>query len=248
MERRDYSILLGLLVGLSAIAGCAMLEGIRLRFLWQPTAALIVLGGTLGAVIIKRGMHGIAQAARAAYQLRYWDSNESLKAEMAHLSWLARAAQRDGRRTFETQAQSIADPLISEGLRLAADYTDAPVVREKLYRMLETEDERELENIATLDAAGSYAPTFGVLGAVLGLISVMRSIADPAALGAGISTAFVATIYGIATANLILFPLASRLRERHRRQMKRRETLVEALIAIAAHQSPGSIAANMNGD
>jgi chemotaxis protein MotA len=244
MGRRDYSVLIGWIVGLSAIAGCAMMEGIRLKFLWQPTAALVVLGGTLGAVIIKRGIDGLVQAARATLQLGYHDSNDELKAAMAHLSWLARAAQREGRRTFEIQAQIISDPLISQGLMLAADYTETPIVREKLHRILEAEDEREMGNVATLDAAGGYAPTFGVIGAVLGLISVMRSIADPAALGAGIATAFVATIYGIATANLVFFPLASRLRERHRRQMKRRETLVEALVGVAAHQSPRAIASH----
>jgi chemotaxis protein MotA len=139
------------------------------------------------------------------------------------------------------------DPLVAHALSLAADYAEPSQVRDRLNRILDAEDEQGLGDVATLDAAGGYAPTFGIIGAVLGLIYVLRSIADPGALGAGIATAFVATIYGVGAANLIFFPLASRLREQHRARMKQREVLAEALVALAAQESPSAIAMRLTG-
>ncbi|MDX2030120.1 MAG: MotA/TolQ/ExbB proton channel family protein [Blastocatellia bacterium] len=245
MKRLDFSVLLGWAIGLAAIAGCAMLEGIRLRFLWQPTAALVVFGGTLGAVLVRCGSDSLRDAMRATFALFFRENNEEMEAESARLAWLARTAHREGARVFEAQAESSQDPLLREAFSMMADYAEPRDVLDKLHRILDEEAERGLGEVATLDAAGGYAPTFGIIGAVLGLIFVLRSIADPAALGAGIATAFVATIYGVGAANLLFFPLAARLRERHRLRLKRRGLLVEALVALAARESPGVIAARL---
>ena len=123
----------------------------------------------------------------------------------------------------------------------AVERRDPQVVREQLERVLDYEDERGLRDVTTLEGAASYAPTFGIMGAVLGLIQVLRALADPSSLGLGIATAFVATIYGVGVANLILFPLAARLRERHSNYMHQREAVAEALIALAAHETPSVI-------
>jgi chemotaxis protein MotA len=245
MRRPDFSVLIGWTIGLAAIAGCAVLEGIRLSFLWQPTAALVVFGGTLGAVIVRRGIGGLRDAARAAFTLFLRDSDEEMQAASARLAWLARVAHREGVRVFESQAGLSRDPLMAQAFSMTADFSEPDEVRHRLIRILDAEDDRGLGEAATLDAAGGYAPTFGIIGAVLGLIFVLRSIADPGALGAGIATAFVATIYGVGAANLIFFPLASRLRERHRARMKRREVLAEALVALASRETPGVIAARL---
>lgn len=244
-KRPDYSVLIGWSIGLIAIIGCAALEGIRLSFLWQPTAALVVFGGTVGAVIVKRGIGGIRQAARAAFNACFHWNNDEMEAASARLIWLARVARRDGARAFESHAEVSQDPLIAHALSLTADYTAPAEVRIALDRMLDEEDEQGLRDVATLDAAGGYAPTFGIIGAVLGLIYVLRSIADPAALGSGIATAFVATLYGLGSANLLLFPLAARLRERHGKWMKQREALADALVALSAHESPSTVAAHL---
>lgn len=245
MKRPDFSVLIGWTIGLTAIGGGALLEGIRLKFLWQPTAALVVFGGTLGAVVVRRGVRGVRQALAASYALCFRENGDELEATYARLTWLARVARREGVRAFEAQAQMSEDSLVSTALTLAADYTEPAEVQARLDRLLDAEDERGLSEVATLEAAGSYAPTFGIIGAVLGLIFVLRSLADPSALGLGIATAFVATIYGVGAANLIFFPLAARLRERHRLRMKQREALVEALVALAAHESPATIAARL---
>jgi chemotaxis protein MotA len=241
MKRPDYAIPTGLLIGLVAILGCAVLEGIRLRFLWQPTAALVVFGGTAGAVVVKRGLLGLKSAARAAWSLFFTEPTDNLEANVARLVWLARAEKREGVRVFESYAETADDPLVARGLQRMAEYADASALREELELMLDCEHERGMHDVATIEAAAGYAPTFGILGAVLGLIHVLRALADPGTLGAGIATAFVATLYGVGGANLLLFPLASRLRERLESRMKRREALVEALVALAAHESPVTI-------
>jgi chemotaxis protein MotA len=245
MKRPDFSVLIGWAIGLAAIGGGAVFEGIRLKFLWQPTAALVVFGGTLGAVMVRRGFSGLKEAARATYALCFHEDKDELEVALARLTWLARIVRREGVRAFEAQAQASDDPLVATALALAADYAEPAEVQARLNGMLDAEDEHGLGEVATLEAAGGYAPTFGIIGAVLGLIFVLRALADPSALGLGIATAFVATIYGVGAANLVFFPLAARLRERHRRRMKRRERLAEALVALAAHESPGMIAARL---
>lgn len=245
MKRRDFSVLIGWLIGFAAIGGGALLEGIRLKFLWQPTAALIVCGGTLGAVVVRRGLGGLKEAIYATYSYCFREQDDELEADLARLTWLARLVKREGVRALEAHANNSEDPLLAKGLAMVADYAEPSIVRQRLQRILDAEDERGLGEVATLDAAGSYAPTFGIIGAVLGLIYVLRSLADPTALGLGIATAFVATIYGIGVANLVFFPLAARLRDQHRLRMHRREVLAEALVAFAAHETPTAIAAHL---
>ncbi len=241
MKRLDLTIILGLLVGLVAVIGAAMLEGITARFLWQPTAALVVLGGTGGAVIVRRGLGGLSSAARAVLALCLRDTGEDLEGTVERLAWISRAARREGVKIFERYAEQTRDPLVASALALTAEYADPSTVRAKLERILDEEHEAGLRDAATLDAAGGFAPTFGILGAVLGLIHVLRLLDQPGALGVGIATAFVATIYGVGVANLAFFPLAARLKYRHEEHMKRREILAEALVALAAKETPAAI-------
>ncbi len=242
MRKLDFAVPIGLSIGVVAIVGTAVLEGIKLSFLFQPTAMLVVFGGTVGAVVVRRGPGGLKSAFIATVNLCIRESTDELEAVVARLQWLARTTMREGVRVIEAQARQAKDPLVSRALTLASEYAEPLAVREALNHMLEAEDENGTRDAATIEAAGGYAPTFGILGAVLGLISVLRSINDPAALGSGIATAFVATLYGVGIANLLLFPIASRLRERHEARMKRREALAHSLTALAAHESPSAIA------
>src|SRR2546421_346641 len=241
MKRPDFAVPIGVIVGLATIGGGALLEGVRLGFLWQPTAALIVLGGTFGAVIVRRSVSGLWSAGRAMLSLCVRENNDELEASVARLAWLARAVKREGIQVLDSHAENSDDPLLARGLKLAADYTEPMAVRAALARQLEREYEHGVCDVTTLDAAGGYAPTFGILGAVLGLIQVLRALSEPHALGTGIATAFVATIYGVGLANLVLFPLAARLRERLDHRIRQRETLAEAIVALAAHETPGAI-------
>lgn len=246
-KRIDWTIWLGVAIGLAAIIAGAWFEGLNLSFLWHPTAALIVGGGTLGAVVVRRGGIGVTNAIRAVWRLRYKDEEEeNHKLELAKLAWLSRSAQKNGVKAYENFAETTLDPLISQGLLMVAERAEPEQIKEVLSRRLDVENECGLEDSATWEAAGGFAPTFGIVGAVLGLIGVLRVLDKPDALGIGIATAFVATIYGIGSANLFFFPLASRLRARHEANMKRREEITSVILALLSRETPRAIINQFN--
>jgi chemotaxis protein MotA len=246
-QRFDWTILVGIGVGITAIVAGAWAEHLNLAFLWNPTAALIVGGGTLGSVIVRRGFVGIVSAIRAVWHLRLSKlDQEAHNAERSKLAWLSRMAQKNGVKAFENYATNSDDLLVINGLTLVADGSDQEQIKAVLQRQISHEDEIGLEDSATLEAAGGFAPTFGILGAVLGLISVLRVLDRPAELGSGIASAFVATIYGLSLANLVFFPLAARLRARHDEGMKLREELVSVILALAAKEPPRTIMNQFN--
>jgi chemotaxis protein MotA len=247
MKRIDWTIWLGVGVGLAAIILGAWFEGLNISFLWHPTAALVVGGGTLGAVIVRRGVAGITSALRAVWQLRLkGEADDSHKVELAKLAWLSRSAQKNGVKAFENYADNLSDALVAQGLIMVADGAGKEHIEDVLKRRLEFEDEEGSQDATTLEAAGGFAPTFGILGAVLGLIGVLRVLDKPDVLGVGIATAFVATIYGLSLANLIFFPLAARLRARHESRMKRREELAVVILSLGAKETPRAIINQFN--
>lgn len=247
MKKIDWTIWLGTAVGLGAILLAAWFEDLKIGFLWNPTAALIVFGGTLGAVIVRRGLGGVFSALRAVWNLQIKDADaDNHKVEIAKLAWLSRTAQKNGVKEFENYADGAHDPLIAQGLMLVADCAAEEKIKEILARQLDSEDEDGLQESATLEAAGGFAPTFGILGAVLGLISVLRVLDKPEVLGVGIAAAFVATVYGIGIANLFFFPLAARLRARHDAKMKRRDEIVSVILALTTKQPPRTIINQFN--
>lgn len=246
MKRLDFTVVFGLLLGVSVIGIGGAFDGVRPRFLWQPAAFLIVVGGTLSAVILRRGFHGLMTALSTLASLLFKEKTDEHQATLMRVAWLSQSEKKQGTKVFENYADSSNDQLIRRGLYLCAEYAQVEAVRRALDEELRKENEVGLRDVATLEAAGGFAPTFGILGAVLGLISVLRLLDNPAALGLGIATAFVATIYGIALANLFLFPLASRMKERHDAAMSRRQEIAEAIISLAAHESPLSLARRYN--
>lgn len=246
MKRFDWTIWLGVAIGLTAIVVGAWLEGLNIGFLWHPTAALIVGGGTLGAVIVRRGGRGVFSALGAVWNLRHKDFEDEHKVELARLAWLSRSAQKSGVKAFENYADSSSDALVAQGLILLADGAERDQIIQILSRRLDSEDDDGAQDAATLEAAGAFAPTFGILGAVLGLIGVLRILDQPDALGTGIATAFVATIYGIGSANLLFFPLAARLRARHEARMRRREELITVILSLGSKETPRAIINQFN--
>jgi chemotaxis protein MotA len=247
MRRFDWTIFLGVAIGIAAIIGGAWFDDLSVTFLWHPTAFLIVCGGTLGAVIVRRGIDGVTNAAGALWRLRLnGDDVDEHKTQMARLAWLSRTAQKNGVKEYENFADNTRDPLVAQGLILLADSAEKSRIEEVLHRQLAHENDGGLQNSATLEAAGGFAPTFGILGAVLGLISVLRVIDRPEELASGIATAFVATIYGLILANLVFLPLAARLRARHEQLMTQREELVTVILSLGAKESPRAIINQFN--
>lgn len=247
MKKFDGTIWIGVIVGLAAIFFGAWIEGLDLSFLFHTTAALIVFGGTIGAVIVRRGIHGILSVIKTVWNLQIKDNEEdSHTIDLAKLAWLSRSANKHGIQIYETHADNTEDALIAQGLTLLAEDSEQEKMTEVLSRQLNRENEKGSQDISTLDAAGGFAPTFGILAAVIGLISALKVVDNADALGAEIATAFIATIYGIGSANLIFFPLASRLRSKHQQKMNRREEIASVLISLSEKQNPRAIINQFN--
>lgn len=247
MKRYDLTILAGIGIGAAAIVAGAWLDGLNVAFLWHPTAALIVFGGTFGAVTVRRGFAGVASAVEAIRSLRRARNEaEERTLELAKLAWLARSAQKSGIKVYENHAAASGDPLLARGLAMVADRSGPAEIEQVLLRELNAENDAGLQDAATLEAAGGFAPTFGIIGAVLGLISVLRVLDKPEVLGVGIATAFVATLYGIGVANLLFFPLAARLRGVHESRMRHREEVASVILALASWDTPTAIASRFN--
>lgn len=205
----------------------------------QPTAALVVLGGTLGAIVTQ---FPVMHLQRLLLDLRRMfhpaPSNENLLGTMMKL---ANKARRDSIIALDRDVQLLDDAFLRRGLELAVDGVDIRVIRETLERELDRVDELNEQSAKVLESAGGYAPTVGILGAVLGLIHVMERLSEPSHLGAGIAVAFVSTVYGVGFANLVLLPLAGRLKARARQESLRLELALEGVIAIAEKDSPRSL-------
>jgi len=200
-----------------------------------------------GAVIVRRGVRGITSAVKAVWHLRLRDEEDkNHNIEIAKLAWLSRSANKNGVKAYEDYAEASGDVLVAQGLILVADRVKREQIEEVLKRRLALEYDEGIHDSATMDAAGGFAPTFGILGAVLGLISVLRVLDKPELLGVGIATAFVATIYGLSLANLIFFPLAARLRERHESRMARREELMSVILSLVSNETPQAIMNQFN--
>jgi len=242
----DTLSIVGLPLGLAMIVGGHLAEGGRLGSLLQGAAALIVFGGTLGAVCLSHPLRDVKEAWRS---LRYVfvDDVPAAGDVLDAIGRLAVKARKDGILSLEDELPSLTDPFMRRGLRLAVDGTNPTALRNMLEAENDGREEFEEGPSRVYEAAGGYAPTVGILGAVLGLIQVMENLSDPTKLGAGIAVAFVATVYGVGSANLVLLPVAAKLRNRALRRARRREVILEGVLAIQEGQNPRIIDQKLRG-
>lgn len=244
-RRRAFRLDLGSM--LLAPAGVALVllsqvgGGVPLRSLVQWPAALIVLGGTAAAVMLSYPAREVLGACRAAART-FRAGQEDTDALAAMLLALSIRAHRRGALVLEADLDEVADPFLREGIQLAVDGASLDTLRELLAVESSARAETDEAPARVFEAAAGYAPTLGILGAVLGLVHVMQHLTEPGALGPGIATAFVATVYGVGLANLILLPVAGRLRERAGGAARRREMVTHAVSAIALRTNPRLVA------
>lgn len=240
----DKASVFGLLLGLIAIAGGQVLEGGHLSSLVQPTAFLIVVGGTLGAVMLQSPMAVFWQGMRMVR----WVFRPPLQNDRglidAVVGW-STLARREGLLALENRLPGIRDPFMQKGLQLLVDGIEPERLREVLEIEIDAAQGKLHQSARVWEAAGGYAPTIGILGAVMGLIHVMENLSDPSLLGAGIAVAFVATIYGVGSANLVFLPVARKLLTHIDDITQRREMLVEGLVGIANGENPRVIESRM---
>ncbi len=228
-------------LGIGVVLLAQVIDGVAVRSLLHGSAALIVFGGTLGAVMISYSPAEIYDAGRAALRA-FLVTEQDTQALTASLVALSVQAHRRGLPALEQEVNAITDPFLRDGLSLAVDNHTAETLLEFMTADKLARDADEEAPARVFEAAAGYAPTLGILGAVLGLIKVMGQLNAPAALGSGIAVAFVATAYGVGSANLVLLPLAGRLRERAALAARRRELIVQGVCAIQQRANPRLVA------
>jgi chemotaxis protein MotA len=241
----DWGSISGLALGLLGILVGQSIEGGHYSSLVQPAAFVIVITGTLGAVLLqttpKDFIAGILML-RDVF-IPPIDDREILAKSISQWS---HAARKDGIMSLESAMQREKDPYVKKGLLLMTDGTAPEKIREICAIDMHFYELQLRASAKIWSAAGGYAPTIGILGAVLGLIQVMENLSEPSKLGAGIAVAFVATIYGVALANLVFIPIANKMKNNIQNEMKRREMLLNAWVSIANGDHPKVVEERLN--
>lgn len=242
----DRGSLIGIALGAVAILGGQALEGGQLGILMQPAAFVIVVVGTLAAVLLHHPLPVFVQGVRMArWAFRPPESDaQGLIRRVVQWSHTARA---DGILALEKYVNMTRDPFQKTGLQLLIDGADAAKLRETLDVQIVSFETGERQAARVWEIAGGYAPTLGILGAVLGLIHVMENLSDPSKLGTGIAVAFVATVYGVGLANLVFLPVANKIKFSIAGRVTEREILCDGLIGIAQGDNPRIIEARLKG-
>lgn len=236
----DIFAILGLVVGLAFILWAQALEGGNAGQLMQVTAGMIVFGGTLGAIIGSFPMSDLKIAVLESKNVLF-PQKVDFSALIVELVGFATKARREGVIILEKEAKNASDPLLKLGLEAVSDGADPSLVQGMMENQITQIDDQVTKAAKVWEAAGAYSPTFGIIGAVLGLIQVMQNLSDPSKLGAGIAVAFVATVYGLFVANLIFIPVSTRIKSNFQKVLLSKEIMVEGMLAIQAGESPALI-------
>lgn len=232
----DISSIIGLILSFLAIAMGHGLEGGHLSGLIQPAALLIVVGGTAGAVLLQNGWSRV-RASLGMLLMAFKPEATFYDTLTKSIQTWNSTARLEGFLQLEKFIDTQADAYVAKGLRMIVDGLDAEKIRTILQIDTQSHVRTQKSFIKVWESAGGYAPTIGLLGAVLGLIRVMENISDPGALGSGIAMAFVATLYGVGLANLVCLPIANKLKHQLTHNVLKREMLAEAFVSIAHGES-----------
>ncbi|MCE1114047.1 MULTISPECIES: flagellar motor protein [Pseudomonas] len=242
----DVLSLIGLILAFVAIVGGNFLEGGHVGALLNGPAALIVLGGTLAAALLQSPLSAFKRALQIVRWI-FFPPRVDLAGGIDRVVNWSLTARKEGLLGLEGVADAEPDPYARKGLQLLVDGAEPEAIRSVLEVDFLTQEARDIQAAKVFESMGGYAPTIGIIGAVMGLIHVMGNLADPSQLGNGIAVAFVATIYGVASANLILLPIANKLKAVTLRQSRYREMLLEGLLSIAEGENPRSIELKLHG-
>lgn len=244
--RIDVSSFAALASIIGVVVAAEVFEGGRVRALWQPGAALIVLGGTAAALLLSFPMPALMRAWRAVRTV--WHvTPETEPSLVAKFEQCAVRVIRKGVLALEPEISAAQDPFLKRALSMVADGVAAAELREALETFSRAQEDGDEECALVLETAAGYAPTLGILGAVLGLIRVMEHLGTPATVGGGIAIAFVATVYGVGIANLLLLPLASRLRAVSRTTALTRELIIEGAVILQGRVHPRLVDSYLSG-
>lgn len=233
----DLATLGGLVLAFGGLLGGLILENGKVQDVSQVTAALIVLGGTLGAVMVTTPLPVLLRAAGKLAEV-FLDRSQPAGALIDEMIGYAAKARKHGVVALEQDAETAADPFLRKALGLAVDGTDLQEIRKMMELEIALEEQRGEAEAKVYEAAGGYAPTIGIIGAVFGLIQVMKHLENIDEVGKGIAVAFVATVYGVGSANIFFLPAGNKLKARLRETIQMRELVLEGVVGIVEGLNP----------
>lgn len=233
-------VIAGILIGFGSLILGFILEGGTPGALLAGTAALIVLGGTVGATIVGYSLPEILNLP-SILKVAFTEQRHNPLELIEEISRYAVLARREGFVGLEKELVKVKDKFLRTALQLVIDGTDPELTRNILEQHIYNTGERHRVGISFFEAAGGYAPTMGIIGTVMGLVHVLSNLSNPSELGPSIAMAFIATLYGVSTANLLWLPLASQLKNKSRKEQLNQEMILEGILALQAGKSPTAI-------
>lgn len=233
----DKATVVGLIVGIVAVFGGAILDDTKIQSLVNVPAFIIVLVGTMGATTLSYPLEDMIRLPKVVGRL-FFTHAPKRSSLLESFVELATRARRDGVLSLESEAEKLPDAFMRRGIQLVVDGTDESLIREILEADAAAMVARHGSGISIFDTMGGFSPTLGIMGAVLGLIHVLSKVDDPTKLAAGIATAFVATLYGVGSANLVFFPFANKLRFLSEDEEGLRKLMIHGILAINAGDNP----------
>ncbi|MHC9086431.1 flagellar motor protein [Luteimonas sp. RIT-PG2_3] len=242
----DKLSVIGVILALVALLIGSVLKGAGLASLWSPAAFVIVICGTIASILIQTSLVTFKRAMKIARWV-FQPPSQDRAAILARIVEWSNTARKQGLLGLEAQVATQDDEFTKKGLQMVVDGIAPDAIRAVLETDMHHQSQKDLAAAKVFEGMGIYSPTLGIIGAVLGLIAVMKNLADPSKLGGGIAAAFTATIYGIGAANLLLLPMANKLKALINAQTEEREMIVEGLIAIAQGENPRNIESRLSG-
>jgi len=236
----DLSSILGLIMGFGMLIGGFMLEGGHFTSLLEPTAAMIVFGGTIGATMTSFAMEDIKQVPQL-FKITFIEKKYEVNELIGILTGFAEKARREGLLSLERETTAIDDEFLKQGIQLVVDGTDPALVRDILETQIDFTDQRHKIGADIFEAAGGYSPTMGIIGTVMGLVHVLSNLSDPESLGPSIAVAFIATLYGVCFANVAWLPIGHKLKLKSKQERFMREIALEGILSIQAGDNPSIV-------
>jgi len=241
----DLATISGLILAFGMILTAFVMEGGSPLGLLQPTALMIIFGGTFGAIMISFPFADIKRALKTS-KIAFIHKEYNEIDIINQLADLSEKARKDGLLSLEQDTQSNPNPLIRKGLSLVVDGIETEVIKDILVRETFLHENEFHASATVFEAAGGYSPTMGIVGTVLGLISVLSNLSNPNELGAKIALAFIATLFGIGIANLVWLPLAAKIKTKGKKEKAINDLIIEGLLSIQAGENPRIIKEKLN--